>query len=78
MSALGTLLPGVTRKYWPEIDAPVKAACAALTRSVAEEHKQGIKSTLKYLGWKGFKMVGSGVKTKQNINKPKTETGNRS
>lgn len=49
---------GVSRKYWPEIDAPVKAACAALTRSVAQEHKQGIKTTLKYLGWKGFRMDG--------------------
>ena len=49
---------GVTRKYWPEIDAPVKAACAALTRSVPQEHKQGIKSTLRYLGWKGYKMDG--------------------
>ena len=49
---------GVTRKYFPEVDAPVKAACAALTRSVAQEHKQGIKTTLKHLGWKGFKMDG--------------------
>ena len=49
---------GVTRKYDPKIDAPVKAACAALTRSVPEEHKQGIKTTLTPLGWKGFKMEG--------------------
>lgn len=49
---------GVTRKYFPEVDAPVKAACAALTRSVAEEHKQGIKTTLKHLGWKGYRMDG--------------------
>ena len=49
---------GVTRKYDPKIDAPVKAACAALTRSVPEEHKQGIKTTLTPLGWKGFKMDG--------------------
>jgi hypothetical protein len=49
---------GVTRKYFPEVDAPVKAACAALTRSVAQEHKQGIKTTLKHLGWKGYKMDG--------------------
>ena len=49
---------GVTRKYYPEVDAPVKEACAALTRSVASEHKQGIKTTLKHLGWKGFKMDG--------------------
>ena len=25
---------------------------------MAQEHKQGIKSTLKHLGWKGFKMDG--------------------
>jgi len=49
---------GVTRKYDPKIDAPVKAACAALTRSVPEEHKQGIKTTLTPLGWRGFKMEG--------------------
>jgi hypothetical protein len=49
---------GVRRKYWPEIDAPVKAACAALTRSVAEEHKAGIKTTLRHYGWKGFRMDG--------------------
>ena len=49
---------GVTRKYDPKIDAPVKAACAALTRSVPEEHKQGIKTTLTPLGWKGFTMEG--------------------
>ncbi|ABO99398.1 predicted protein, partial [Ostreococcus lucimarinus CCE9901] len=49
---------GVTRKYDPKIDAPVKVACAALTRSVPEEHKQGIKTTLTPLGWKGFKMEG--------------------
>lgn len=49
---------GVTRKYDPKIDAPVKAACAALTRSVPEEHKQGLKTTLKPLGWGGFKMEG--------------------
>jgi len=49
---------GVTRKYDPKVDAPVKAACAALTRSVPEEHKQGLKTTLTPLGWKGFKMEG--------------------
>ena len=49
---------GVTRKYDPKIDAPVKAACAALTRSVPEEHKQGLKTTLRPLGWKGFTMDG--------------------
>jgi len=49
---------GVTRKYDPKIDAPVKAACAALTRSVPEEHKQGLKEALRPLGWKGFKMEG--------------------
>ena len=49
---------GVTRKYWPEIDGPVKAACAALTRSVADEHKQGLKRTLRRLGWKGYRMDG--------------------
>ena len=48
----------MTRKYFPEVDAPVKAACAALTRSVAQEHKQGIKTTLKHLGWKEHKMDG--------------------
>ena len=45
---------GVTRKYFPEVDAPVKAACAALTRSVAQEHKQGIKLQLRPLGFTGF------------------------
>ena len=49
---------GVTRKYDPKVDAPVKAACAALTRSVPEEHKQGLKEALRPLGWKGFKMEG--------------------
>ena len=49
---------GVTRKYYPEVDAPVKQACTSLTRSVPEEHKQGIKSTLRHLGWKGFVMDG--------------------
>ena len=49
---------GVTRKYDPKIDAPVKEACAALTRSVPEEHKQGLKTTLRPLGWKGFTMDG--------------------
>ena len=49
---------GVTRKYWPEIDAPVKEACAALTRSVADDHKQGLKKTLRRLGWKGYRMDG--------------------
>jgi hypothetical protein len=49
---------GVTRKYFPEIDAPVKAAVGALTRSVQQEHKQGIKTTLKHYGWKGYKMDG--------------------
>lgn len=49
---------GVTRKYWPEIDAPVKAACAALTRSVADDHKQGLKKTLRRLGWNGYRMDG--------------------
>lgn len=49
---------GVTRKYFPEVDTPVKNACAALTRSVAQDHKQGIKKTLKHLAWKGYKMDG--------------------
>ena len=49
---------GVTRKYYPEIDQPVKEACASLTRSVASEYKNGLKEQLRPLGWKGFKMEG--------------------
>ena len=49
---------GVTRKYYPEIDQPVKEACASLTRSVSSEYKNGLKEQLKPLGWKGFKMEG--------------------
>ena len=49
---------GTTRKYYPEIDGPVKEACASLTRSVASEYKNGLKEALKPLGWKGFKMEG--------------------
>ena len=49
---------GVTRKYYPEIDKPVKEACASLTRSVASEYKNGLKEQLRPLGWKGFKMEG--------------------
>ena len=49
---------GVTRKYYPEIDGPVKEACASLTRSVASEYKNGLKEQLRPLGWKGFKMEG--------------------
>jgi hypothetical protein len=48
----------VTRKYYPEIDQPVKEACASLTRSVASEYKNGLKEQLRPLGWKGFKMEG--------------------
>ena len=47
---------GVTRKYYPENDQPVKEACASLTRSVSSEYKNGLKEQLKPLGWKGFKM----------------------
>eukprot|EP00193_Tetraselmis_chui_P008795 CAMPEP_0177766998 /NCGR_PEP_ID=MMETSP0491_2-20121128/8833_1 /TAXON_ID=63592 /ORGANISM="Tetraselmis chuii, Strain PLY429" /LENGTH=258 /DNA_ID=CAMNT_0019283469 /DNA_START=95 /DNA_END=871 /DNA_ORIENTATION=- len=51
-------LIGVTRKYYPEIDAPIKEANAALARSIPLEHKKGLKEALAPLGWKGFKMAG--------------------
>ncbi|XRA99231.1 DUF1823 domain-containing protein [Pycnococcus provasolii] len=49
---------GVKRDYRPEIDAPVKAACSALVRSIPAEHKQGLKQQLKELGWTGFTLDG--------------------
>ena len=40
------------------VETEIMPHSAALTRSVAQDHKQGIKKTLKHLAWKGYKMDG--------------------
>jgi len=50
-------LLGITRKYYPEVDAPIKEANAALARSIPQAYKQGLKAVLKPLGWTGFRLA---------------------